>query len=146
MMSNTIYALGGIIALLAVVVIVGVDAVRHGRQFMEVFAGRDEISACQFYDRYYRGSGIALETVEGTLSAIAACIGCNGSVLRPEDNLAALFEDLDVADVVFQVKKKLRLTCHATPCEFTVDAFVRFAHACRPGFVEGVIRGRGQIR
>jgi len=130
-MSNMIYALGGIIAVLAVVVIVGVDAVRHGRQFMAVFAGRDKMSACQFYDRYYRASGIALETVEGTLSAIAACIGCRTSVLRPEDNVAALFEDLDVADVVFRVKKKFRLTCHATPYEFTVDAFVRFAHACR---------------
>jgi hypothetical protein len=130
-MSNTIYAFGEIIAVLAVVVIVVVDAVRHGRQFMAVFAGRDQMSACQFYDRYYRGSSIAPETVEGTLSTIAACIGCRTSVLRPEDNVAALFEDLDVADVVFRVKKKFRLTCHAMPYEFTVDALVRFAHTCR---------------
>jgi len=129
--SNMSSALGGFVAVLAVVVIAGVSAVRDWRQFTAVFAGRDQMSARQLYDRYYRGSGIALDTVEGTLSAIAACIGCRTSVLRPEDNVAALFEDLDVADVVFRVKKKFRLTCHATPYEFTVDAFVRFAHACR---------------
>jgi hypothetical protein len=115
----------------AAVVIAGVAAVKDWRRFMAVFAGRDQMSARQFYEHYYRGSGIALATVEGTLSAIAACLGCRASVLRPEDNLDTLFPDLDLADVVVRVKRKFRLACHATPTAATVDAFVRFAHACR---------------
>jgi len=129
--SNMSSALGGFVAVLAVVVIAGVSAVRDWRQFTAVFAGRDQMSARQLYDRYYRGSGIALDTVEGTLSAIAACLGCRASVLRPEDNLDALFPDLDVADVLFRVKRKFGLACDATPTAATVDAIVRFAHACR---------------
>jgi hypothetical protein len=130
MTLNMYSALGGLVAFLAVV-FAGVSAVREWREFTAVFAGRDQMSARQFYDRYYRGSGIALDTVETTLSAIAACLGCPASGLRPEDNLAALFPDLDVGDVVFRVKRKLRLACDAMPTTATVDAFVRFAHACR---------------
>ena len=101
----------------------------YERFLRRVWRERPRLSDEEFYDRFYRGSGIDPAIPSRVRAELEQALGENMGALHPSDNLVFGFEDVDFADILFRMGRvfDVRVPVQAFPAEIdgTVDSLIR---------------------
>ena len=78
------------------------------RAYFDAISDRPAISDADFYQRFYADSEVTLETCAGVRRVLCHQLGmCN---TLPDDNVALVFGDIDIADVCFALGEEFDVT------------------------------------
>ena len=100
------------------------------RAYFYACSARPAISDAEFYQRYYADSEVTLETCVGVRRVLCEQLGmCN---TLPDDNVALVFDDLDIAEICFEIAEEFDVTFTGRliyEMDGTVDSLVRAAQS-----------------
>jgi len=90
-----------------------------------------------FYDRFYSGSGIAKEIVIRIRKELKRALGLNLGGVRPDDNVALAYDDIDFADVLWRLSRTFDVHIPQDACwdeiDGTFDSLVRYVAKHKAG-------------
>lgn len=107
---------------------------------------RPQLDDDDFYEQYYAGSGVPRSNPLRYRRLLRSILGIDLAALQPQDNIAAIFEGLDFADVLYRINREFRVSiplevvrfdpcdpADATPSiDGTFDSVVRYLTAISP--------------
>jgi hypothetical protein len=89
---------------------------------------RQPISDDEFIRTFYSDGTVPRDTIVRLRKALHDAL-CDNGKLRPQDNLAIIFDDVDFADVLYLVGRRFGLAIpkeHYSRFDGTVDSIVRY--------------------
>lgn len=89
------------------------------RAYAEELTRRRPLDDVEFYDTFYGGTGIPSEIPVRLRRLLGRIIGDDLRGLWPEDNIAAIYEGLDFADVLYRVEREFDLRIPLTVVHFS---------------------------
>lgn len=116
------------------------------RAYAAELARRPHLSDVEFYDTFYGGTGIPSEIPVRLRGLLARITGDDLRGLWPDDNIAAIYDGLDFADVLYRVEREFGLkipltvvffipasksprSCPTDRIDGTFDSLVRYLSA-----------------
>ena len=114
------------------------------REYAETRRLRPRLSESEFYETFYADTGIPRAIPARLRKLLESIIGDDLAALQPEDNIAAIYDGLDFADVLYRVEREfhLRITsgvfhsptetprsCPTDRIDGTFDSVVRYLSA-----------------
>ena len=103
------------------------------RAYFDTCAERPVLSDTDFHQRFYADSEVTPETCEGVRRVLCEQLRmCN---TLPDDNVARIFDDVDVAEICFEIGEEfgVRFTDEMTTIDGTVDSLIRTTHQLTQG-------------
>ena len=116
------------------------------REYAETLRRRPRLFELEFYDTFYAGTGIPRAIPARLRKLLESIIGDDLAAIHPEDNIAAIYDGLDFADVLSRVEREFDLRipltvvffqprsegpriCPANRIDGTFDSLVRYLTA-----------------
>lgn len=72
-------------------------------------ARRPQLDDAAFYDTFYAGTEVPQDIPIRYRRLLEAILGENLAGLWPDDNIAAIYDDLDFADVIYRIEREFKV-------------------------------------
>jgi len=79
------------------------------RDYREKFRQRPRLDDEVFFEQFYSQTDVPKDVVVRLRLACRESLGIDPAVLRPEDNLAVIEDDVDFGDVLYRVGRKFKM-------------------------------------
>jgi hypothetical protein len=79
------------------------------RAYREKFRQRPRLDDDVFFEQFYSQTDVPRDVVVRLRLACHESLGIDPAVLRPEDNLAVIEDDVDFGDVLYRVGRKFKM-------------------------------------
>jgi len=79
------------------------------RAYHEMLRQRPRLDDDAFFEQFYSKTNVPKDIVVRLRLACCESLGIDPAVLRPEDNLAMIWDDIDFCDVLYRVGRKFKM-------------------------------------
>ena len=87
----------------------GCGASATERAYREVFRQRPKLDDDAFFEQFYAQTDVSKDVVVRLRLACRESLGIDPAVLRPEDNLAMIYDDIDFCDVLYRAGRQFKM-------------------------------------
>ena len=104
------------------------------REYRQLCKTRPNLTDQEFYDAFYRGTDIPIETCTRIRRVLKTQLRMAN--VRPDDNVATIFDDIDVGETCFEIGEEFELKFPDNiidNIDGTIDSLIRATERLRKG-------------